>query len=94
MPKALTVYCRIVTLCAFQTVVHSHIHIHLPHILTGNLRGFYFNEHKAFLNLVVEHEVDVKVAHVGMYMLLSCHESIALAKFHDEMLEMGNDTRL
>ena len=51
----------VVVLAAFKFVEHSYIGIHLPDVLMGQLIGFEVNQHKTLEQVVVEHQVNVKV---------------------------------
>ena len=38
-----------------------HIHLHLSDVLVGEVAGFQINPHKAFQNVVAEHQINVKI---------------------------------
>ena len=54
----------------------------------GNLRGLQIYKYKAFQYEIVENQVNEVVLLLGVDMLLPRHEGIALAKFHQEFLDV------
>lgn len=85
---------RIIALAALQFIVHADIHIHLTYVLMGDFAGFQIDQHKAFEDIVVEHEVDVVVLFFRVDMLLAGYKGIALAQFHEEFLNVRDDAAL
>ena len=81
---------RIVALGALQVVIHPHIHVHLSHVLVGDLSLFQVDEDKALQEIVVENKVDVEVAHVGEDMLLTGHKRKSTPHLNQEILQMRN----
>ena len=82
---------RVIALAALQFIIHTDVHIHLPYVLMGDFAGFQIHQHKAFEDIVVEHEVDVVVLFFCMNVLLAGYKGIALAKLHEEFLNVRND---
>lgn len=87
-------YCRMVTLSTFQFVVHSDIHIHLPYVLMCYLTNLQIYEQKAFLYVIVEHQVDKEISHICPNVLLSCNKGKATSHLHDELLYMVDNGTL
>lgn len=81
----------VIALAALQFVIHTNIHIHLTYVLMGNFAGFQIHQHKTFEDIVVEHEVDVVVLFFCMNVLLAGYKGIALAKLHEEFLNVRDD---
>ena len=78
-------------LSAFELVIHPDVHVHLADILMRYLCRLQVDEAEAFEDIVVEDEVDVVVLLFGMDMLLASDEGKALAEFHQELLQVGNN---
>ena len=76
---------RIVSLSALKVVIHPDIHIHLTDILMAYLGGLQVDKQKSLEQVVVEYKIYVKIANIGGYVLLACHECIAFAKFKKEI---------
>ena len=84
----------VIAFAALQFIIHADIHVHLPYVLMRDLLCFQVDEDKAFQYVIVKHEVDVLVLLLRMDMLLSCHKSISLPKFHQEFLKIGENALL
>ena len=51
-------YSWVVPFTAFQLVIHSDVHIHLPNILMSDLVGFQVDKYKTFQNIIVEYQIN------------------------------------
>ena len=71
-----------------------YIHLHLSNILMGQLSHFEVNQHKAFQNVVVEHQINVEVLTVQCEPLLPSHKRKASAQFQKELLQVINQCLL
>lgn len=84
----------IVPICTHQLVIHPYIHIHLSHILMCYLLGLQVYQEEALQDIIVEHQVNIKITHIRADMLLSGHKGKSLAHLHDKTLQMTDDTTL
>ena len=82
---------RVVVGAAFVFFIHAHIHVHLAHVLVGELVHFKVDQQKAFEMKVVEHQIDEVVAVIGADALLAFDEGKALAQLQQELLQVGDD---
>lgn len=82
---------RVIAFAALQFIVHTNIHIHLSYVLMGDFAGFQIHQHKAFEDIVIEHEVDVVVLFLCVDMLLAGYKSISLVQLHEKFLNVRDD---
>ena len=61
-----------------------HIHLHLSDVLVGEVAGFQINPHKAFQNVVAEHQINVKMLSIQIKMLLPYHKGEPAAQLQEE----------
>jgi hypothetical protein len=72
-------YGGFVSLRFFEVIKHPPVHIHLPDVLVGELAGLEVNQDKAFQEVVVKDEVDIKVLGLGADTVLPPDEGKAAA---------------
>ena len=82
---------RVVALVHFLAGVVVDVHLHLPDVLMGEIARFEVDEDEAFQDIVIEHEVDMKVAPVEVDVLLPCNEGEPAPKFQKEFLQVVDE---
>ena len=84
----------VVALSSLEFIIHPHIHIHLSDVLMSHAGCFQVDEAETLEDIIVEDEVDVVVLFLSVDVLLAGDESEALAEFHHELLQVGNNGAL
>lgn len=82
---------RVVALVHLLAGVVVDVHLHLPDVLMGEIARFEVDKDKAFQNIVIEHEIDVKVPPVEVDVLLPCNEGEAAPEFQEEFLQVVDE---
>lgn len=84
----------IVVFAAFEVVKHAHIHIHLTDVLMAELAGFQVDDDKTLEQIIVENQVNKKVAGLSANTHLPRDEREPLAKFQQKLLQFINNRLL
>jgi len=71
-----------------QVVVEADIHIHLADVLVCEFLCLEVEEHEAFEQVIVEHQVKVEVTRLGADALLASDEGKVFAQFQEKGLEV------
>lgn len=85
---------RIVALVHQLSGVVIHIHLHLADVLVGQLPHLQVDQHEAFKDIVVEHQIDVEILAVQSEPFLPCHEGEAPSQLQQELLQMVDESLL
>src|SRR5207253_5274980 len=85
---------RIVVRGLFFLLKIAHVKIHLPDVAVCQLADFQINQHKTFEQIVVKHQVNVKMIAVNRHSLLSPDKREAASEFEQEGLQTINQALL
>ena len=85
---------RVVALVHLLAGLVVDVHLHLSDVLMGEIARFEVDKDEAFQNIVIEHEVDMKVPPVEVDVLLPCDEGEAAPKFQEKFLQVVDERLL